>query len=61
MRPRLYSVMGNPISGHGVAQVTVLEAVGQHAEGEQRGEQCPDPGTAEAQRRGPLPIDDTGR
>ena len=43
---------------HGLAQVAVLEAVGQHPEGEQGGEQGLGAGVAEAQRRGALPIHD---
>ena len=43
---------------HGFAQVPVLEAVGQHPEGEQRGEQGLHAGVAEAQRGGALAVDE---
>ena len=42
----------------GLAQVPVPEAVRQHPEGEQRGEQGLHPRIAEASRRGALPVDD---
>ena len=47
-----------PTSGATVAQIAVPEAVGQHAEGEQRREQRLHAEVAEAQRGGALAVDD---
>ena len=59
MRPRPYSATGRPISGDTVScRSPFWEAVGQHPEGEQRGEQGLDAGVAEAQRGGALAVDE---